>query len=98
VEVAPQRGTAAAAQMVAVVEQGRVVGAQWRGEGRRGVLGAIYRELEAVRGKYLPGDPAAAWQGGPRRPALNGAATSLGEVTSRRGGVMASAALSPFAA
>jgi hypothetical protein len=84
--------------MVAVVEQGRVLGAQWRGEGRRGVLGAIYRELEAVRGKYLPSDLAAAWQGGSWRPALNGAATSLGEVTSQCGGVMAASALGHFAA
>jgi hypothetical protein len=36
--------------MVEVVEQGSVAGAQgWDGE-RRGDLGAIYRELEAVRG------------------------------------------------
>jgi hypothetical protein len=42
--------------MAAVVEQGSVVGARRWGGGRRGDLGAIYRELEAVRGGYLPGD------------------------------------------
>jgi hypothetical protein len=36
----------------------------------------------------------AAGQGGLRRPALNGVATSFSEVTARRGGVKAAAALS----
>jgi hypothetical protein len=50
-----RRRQSAAAQMVAVVEQGSAVGDQWWGEGRRGGMGAIYRQLEAVRGRNIVG-------------------------------------------
>jgi hypothetical protein len=83
-----RRRLAAAAQLAVVVEQGRVVGALWRGEGRRGGgLRQFGEETSPRRPRW------AARQRGPRRSALNGVATSSGEVTARRGGVKAAVAL-----
>jgi hypothetical protein len=93
-----RRRLAAVAQLAVVVEQGRVVGARWRGEGRRGGPGLFVGGLRRFGEEKSPRRPRwVARQRGPRRSALNGVATSSSEVTARRGGVKAAAAHGHFA-